>query len=85
MMSIPSEGIDIICVNEVKLMKITLSAPDIVCQGCANAIKKAVGTLPGVSETTVDITAKTVTITHEAPTTRETITNTLERAGFPAS
>jgi copper chaperone len=64
-------------------MKTTLSAPDIECDGCANAIKNALGKTPGVSEVTVDIPAKTVTVTHNAPVT--TLTETLDHIGFPAT
>ncbi len=43
----------------------TFSAPDIECQGCASAIKKAVGNVPGVSQVNVDVAAKTVAVTHD--------------------
>jgi copper chaperone CopZ len=68
-------------------MKVTtISAPDIVCGGCANAIKKAIGTLPGVAEVEVNIDTKKVTVTHdEAVTPPHTVTMAMERAGFPAS
>lgn len=63
----------------------TLTAPDIVCGGCANAIKKAVGALPGVSAVEVDVDSKRVTVTHEPTATREAVTAALDRAGFPAT
>ncbi len=63
----------------------TLSAPDIECGGCANAINKALGGLAGVSKVEVDIEAKRVTISHEAVVSRETITAALDRAGFPST
>lgn len=63
---------------------ITLTAPDIECDGCANAIKKAVGALPGVSDVAVDVEAKTVTVTHDEKTApAETVAAALVRAGFP--
>lgn len=61
----------------------TFSAPDIVCDGCAAAIKKAIGKLPGVSQIEVDIAAKTVTVTHETQVSLETLAAALDRAGFP--
>ena len=64
----------------------TVNAPDIECDGCANAIKKALTTLPGVADVAVDVTAKTVTIKHDpqaAPT--ETITGKLDKIGFPVA
>jgi copper chaperone len=64
----------------------TVKAPDIECQGCASAIKKALGAVPGVSEVSVDIVAKTVTVQHdEAAAPRMTILTALDKAGFPAS
>jgi copper chaperone len=62
----------------------TLTAPDIVCGGCANAIKKAVGALSGVSEVAVDIESKTVTVTHDEKASQGAIAGALDRAGFPA-
>ncbi|MBC8102364.1 MAG: heavy-metal-associated domain-containing protein [Cytophagales bacterium] len=64
----------------------TITAPDIECDGCANAIKRAVGALPGVSEVVVEVATKRVTVTHDAATApRETVTAAMERAGFPVS
>lgn len=62
-----------------------LSAPSIVCGGCANAIKKALGDVQGISEVSVDTTSKTVTINHDERVPHEKIVSVLERAGFPAS
>lgn len=62
------------------------SAPDISCGGCANAIKKALGSLSGVSGVEVDVTTKKVTVAHDTGTTaQETLIVALDRAGFPAS
>ena len=64
----------------------TVKAPDIECQGCANAIKKALGAVPGVNEVTVNIADKTVTVKHdEATAPRTAILSALDKAGFPAS
>lgn len=62
------------------------SAPDIECDGCANAIRNAVGKLPGVTVVAVDIEGKQVAVTHE-PTTASTeaLIATLDKAGFPAT
>jgi copper chaperone len=65
--------------------KTTLTAPDIVCGGCANAIKNALGRVPGVNEVDVDVTTKEVTVGHEADLTRDRLAKVLEDAGFPAS
>ena len=61
------------------------TAPDIECEGCANAIKKAVGKVSGVTAVEVDVPAKQVTVRHTDPAIRETITQALDRAGFPPS
>ena len=62
------------------------SAPDIECDGCANAIRNAVGRLPGVTVVAVDIEGKQVAVTHE-PTTAstDTLIAMLDKAGFPAT
>lgn len=63
----------------------TFTAPDITCQGCANSIKRALGTVEGVAEVKVDIGTKAVEVTHEAAVTREALAQKLDRAGFPAA
>jgi copper chaperone len=35
------------------------------CQHCVNAVTKAVGALPGVSNVSVDLEGKTVTVEHD--------------------
>lgn len=65
--------------------KTTLTAPDIVCGGCANAIKNALGRVSGVNEVDVDVTTKQVTVGHETDVTRDQLAKVLEDAGFPAS
>ena len=62
-----------------------LNAPDIVCGGCANAIKNAVGKLEGVSQVEVDVEKKRVTIKHDQKASRELLVDALDCAGFPAS
>jgi copper chaperone CopZ len=61
---------------------IVLSVPDIVCDGCATSIRKALGALPGVAAVDVDVARKTVAVTHDPSATREAIVGALERAGF---
>jgi len=60
----------------------TLTAPDIVCDGCASAIRKALGALDGVARVDVDVARKTVAIEHEANVSRAALSDALERAGF---
>jgi copper chaperone CopZ len=62
----------------------TFSAPDIECDGCANAIKKSVGGMAGVNAVNVDVPAKTVRVEHDESPSEDQILATLDRAGFPA-
>ncbi len=62
-----------------------LSAPTIVCGGCANAIKKALGAVTGVSAVAVETETKIVTIEHEQHITRDDLIGALDEAGFPAA
>lgn len=64
---------------------VTFTAPDIECQGCANAIKKALGSDEGVSQIDVDVDAKTVRVVHTPQVTEETLAAKLDKAGFPVS
>ena len=63
----------------------TFSVPDIMCGGCANAIKKALAPVPGVSSVEVDVPQKTVTVTHDQTASREAVVASLGRAGFPVT
>lgn len=60
-----------------------LKAPDIECDGCANAIKKALGKLSGISGIEVNIETKLVTVQHEPIVSNELLLKTLDKAGFP--
>lgn len=67
-------------------MKTTIfTAPEIECGGCASAIKKSVGTVPGVSDVQVDVEAKRVTVSHDEATTAGAIKAAVEKAGFSAT
>lgn len=67
-------------------MTTTLTAPDITCGGCANAIRRALGSVPGVSGIDVDVARKAVSVTHdEGVAGRAAILAALDRAGFPAA
>jgi copper chaperone len=65
------------------MMETTFKVPDIVCGGCAAAIKKALDKIGGVSGVEVDIDAKTVAVSHNADVSREALSAALDRAGFP--
>ena len=66
-------------------MTTTVTAPDIECDGCANAIKNAVGRLEGVESVKVDVEAKRVTVEHGQQLGRGDIEAALDKAGFPVS
>ncbi|HEX8268213.1 MAG TPA: heavy metal-associated domain-containing protein [Pyrinomonadaceae bacterium] len=63
----------------------TLTAPEIVCGGCASSIKKALGNIAGVSYVDVDVPTKKVTVSHDENVSRENIVNALDRAGYSVS
>ncbi|MET9834049.1 heavy-metal-associated domain-containing protein [Streptomyces sp. NPDC006385] len=61
---------------------ITLSVPGVFCGGCRQAIRGAVGTLPGVSPVRVDLEGKTVTAAYERATALSGIVSAVEDAGY---
>ena len=61
----------------------TVTAPDITCGGCANAIKNAFDRIEGVGEVDVDVASKRVTVRHEPSIDRDRIVDVLDQAGFP--
>lgn len=64
----------------------TVTAQGITCGGCANAIKRTLGTVEGVSEVDVDVPKKAVTVKHDAAeVSREKIVTAIEKAGFRVS
>lgn len=61
-----------------------LIVPDIVCGGCANAIKNALGKVDGIQNVEVDIVTKEVSVEHGENVGRGIIIEVLDQAGFPA-
>jgi copper chaperone len=69
--------------NEIKETKTTtFTAPEIVCGGCAGSIKKALGSLEGVSNVEVDVETKKVTVNHDQSVSPEKIAESMDHAGF---
>ncbi len=68
--------------NETTNKTTIVTAPEIVCGGCASSIKKALGNIAGVSDVDVDVATKNVTVKHGENVSRETIVNALDRAGY---
>ncbi len=62
----------------------TVTAPDIVCGGCASSIKKALGNLSGVAQVDVDVATKTVKVEHSEAASRDEIIAALDRTGYSA-
>ena len=61
-----------------------LSVPSIVCGGCANGIKNALGKVSGIEKVEVDVATKIVTVEHNAEVNREKLADLLDDAGFTA-
>ena len=60
----------------------TFRSTEIECDGCANAIKKALGKVDGVSAVEVVVESQTIHIDHNG--LQDTLlTAALDRAGFP--
>jgi copper chaperone CopZ len=58
--------------------------PDIVCEGCATAIKRSLGGVAGVQNIEVGVENKDVIVEYDATQTSEsTLRERLDRARFP--
>jgi copper chaperone CopZ len=68
----------------MKSAQSVLNASGIRCEGCATAVRKALGQVPGVVEAAVNVPEKKVTITHAPETPRADLVAALTKAGFPA-
>jgi copper chaperone len=71
--------------KEAEMETKVYSAPDIECEGCANAIRKAVGKVDGVQSVHVDVDHKEVSVTFGAPATEGQVVGALDKAGFPVA
>lgn len=60
----------------------TLTAHGITCGGCANGVKNALRTVPGVADVQVDVARKQVTVTHDEHVNRADVVNAVKKAGF---
>lgn len=69
-------------INDATNKTTTVTAPEIVCGGCAGSIKTALGNLTGVAEVEVDVATKQVRVEHSESVSREEIVGALDRAGF---
>ena len=63
---------------------VTLSAPDISCDHCKNAIEKAVGAMEGVAEVNVLVQSKQVVVMFDPDrVTLDSIKETMDEEGYP--
>lgn len=61
-------------------------APDISCEGCANAIQRALNRLDGVERVQVDVPSQDVIVEYrESKVSREQILTQLSNAGYDAT
>ena len=62
---------------------LSLTVPDISCEGCANSVKAALRDVLGVEDVQVNVASKTVRVTHSPESGSEAIRQVLSDAGFP--
>ena len=62
---------------------ITYDVPGIMCEGCANAINRALSVLSGISEVDVDVPGKRVTVDYDDDRVQpDEIARRIENAGY---
>ena len=61
---------------------VTLSAPEIHCDGCATSIDRAVRPLDGVRDVAVEVDARTVTVQYDDPANVALVSAAVVDAGF---
>ncbi len=64
-------------------MSFVFTTPDMMCDGCANSIKKGLSKQAGVKNVSADVAAKKVTVDAGAEVTREQLAAALAKIGFP--
>lgn len=62
--------------------KSVLKVDGMSCEHCVKAITKAVSALPGASDVTVDLKAKTVTVEHDQALSLDKIKYEIEEQGY---
>lgn len=64
-------------------MKTTvLTVPDMMCGHCEMTVRKALSALDGVSDLSVDLQKKTVTVSHAAGISAEALLGAIAAEGF---
>ena len=67
------------------MTSITLSVPDMRCDGCASAVESALSKLDLVKQADVSLDSKTVTVELDADGPVETLIAAIAAAGYEAS
>ncbi|HEY8489579.1 MAG TPA: heavy-metal-associated domain-containing protein [Dehalococcoidia bacterium] len=68
------------------MAEVTLTAPDISCEHCVSAIKKAVAAVPGVRAVDGDPETKQVRVVYdEAQASLDAIERAMAEEGYPVS
>ena len=67
-------------------MQAVFIAPDIECDGCANSIKKSLGTVDGVESVAVDVLAKRIVVDFDPlKSGPDQLIEILDDIGFPVA
>jgi copper chaperone len=64
------------------MAKLILRVDGMSCDHCVKAITKAIGALPGVSDVTVDLKGKAVTVDHDPALSVDKIKYEIEEQGY---
>jgi Cu+-exporting ATPase len=67
------------------MTSITLSIPDMKCDGCAKAVESALAKLDWVKRADVSLDSKTVTVELDAGGPEEMLVEAIKAAGYSAS
>ena len=60
----------------------TISVPEVHCDHCVRSIEGAIGPMGGVDTATVDLDARTVTVTHDDTVSRDDLVAVIEEQGY---
>lgn len=78
-----TEETDINTKKEIPAMKVTVfTVPDMMCAHCEMTVRKALSSLNGVGEIGVNLTEKTVTVSHEEGVSEADLLNAVAEQGF---
>lgn len=60
----------------------TISVPEVHCDHCVHSIEGAIGPMTGVESATVDLDARTVTVSHDDSVSRDALVAVIEEQGY---